>query len=257
MTAEKQATYAELVRFRSELPEHVLNVLIRQRAWWRLDDTYNEDCEYCLSMMNGDMGENIKQCSHWDFFLCVVNVQINQLLDSLTNEERILFWRAQESPYNEPDWIDLPEGYYAVPDPRASVEEMTYWRRKNKGKNKRPGFDPWPLKSQYGPTLYRKNIPTDLGKLPQKEYVYAWYETLNWPYRKAIVENIAADPIAAQQRFAKLKSRCCVCGKALTDYTSKVYGIGPECRRGVPAEVLANYYRPEIGRAHALVANGK
>jgi hypothetical protein len=39
---------------------------------------------------------------------------------------------------------------------------------------------------------------------------------------------------------------------------SKVYGIGPECRKGMSAEVLANYYRPEVGRMHAEhVAEGK
>jgi hypothetical protein len=39
-------------------------------------------------------------------------------------------------------WRDLPEGYYAVPDPR-NAGEMSYWRRKDKGKSKRPSFDPW------------------------------------------------------------------------------------------------------------------
>jgi hypothetical protein len=27
------------------------------------------------------------------------------------------------------NWDNLPEGYYAVPDPRGDVVEMTYWQR--------------------------------------------------------------------------------------------------------------------------------
>jgi hypothetical protein len=51
-------------------------------------------------------------------------------------------------------WRELPEGYYAVPNPSEANEgEMSYWRRKDKGKNKRPSFEPWPLKARYGPRL--------------------------------------------------------------------------------------------------------
>ncbi len=64
---------------------------------------------------------------------------------------------------------------------------------------------------------------------------------------------IADDPIAAKHRFADFATRCCSCGKKLTNDISKVYGIGPECRKGLSAEVLANYYRLDVSQAHAAL----
>ena len=51
--------------------------------------------------------------------------------------------------------------------------------------------------------------------------------------------------------FVLQRDAICMCGKALTNDLSKVCGIGPECRRGISPEILANYYRPEVGRVHA------
>ena len=145
------------------------------------------------------------------------------------------------------DWKRLPEGYYAVPDPRLGVDEMTYWRRlPNK-------FGPWPPKSRYGPMLARADLPDGLE--PHSEegqaFVRNWFENVHEPYWRAVVEAIAADPVAAGHRFADFAVRCCSCGKRLTNDLSKVYGIGPECRKGLSEEVLANYFRPEVGRVHA------
>jgi hypothetical protein len=149
------------------------------------------------------------------------------------------------------DWKDLPEGFYAVPDPRPGVDEMTYWRA-------RPGrFGAWPNKARYGPTLTREDLPE--GMDPRSDegqaFIQRWMEREHAPYWSAIVKSIAADPIAAQHRFADFTVRCCDCGKKLTNDLSKVYGIGPECRKGLPQEVLANYYRQDISRAHATSAN--
>jgi hypothetical protein len=66
----------------------------------------------------------------------------------------------------------------------------------------------------------------ELNYLVGRESVPAFSETLTQPYRKAIVEAILEDPVAADHRFADFNTRCC-CGKRLTDDLSKVYGIGP------------------------------
>ncbi len=59
------------------------------------------------------------------------------------------------------EWKDLPEGFYAVPDPRPDTNEMTYWRA-------RPGqFGAWPKKARYGPTLTRDDLPE--GMDPRSE----------------------------------------------------------------------------------------
>ncbi len=145
------------------------------------------------------------------------------------------------------EWKDLPEGFYAVPDPRPDTNEMTYWRA-------RPGqFGAWPKKARYGPTLTRDDLPE--GMDPRSEggqaFIQRWIERERDPYWSAIVEAIASEPLTAQHRFADFTVRCCSCGKKLTNDASKVYGIGPECRKGLPQEVLANYYRQDVSRAHA------
>jgi hypothetical protein len=151
------------------------------------------------------------------------------------------------------DWEELPEGYYAVPDPRDGVDEITYWRRKDKGRNKRPSFEAWPLKTHYGPRLTRKDLPE--GMTPRTDegeaFIRDWYENTGFPYRAAILEAIADDPVAAGKRFAEWALRCCMCGKVLTRDDSKVYGIGPECRKGMPKALLDNYFPPQVGKAHA------
>jgi hypothetical protein len=128
---------------------------------------------------------------------------------------------------------------------------MTYWRRKD-GK-RGPTFKPWPLKARYGPVLYTKDVSKSFPDgVTRNEYVRAWYKVHSHPYRDAIVEAILEAPIAAQHRFADFNTRCCNCGRVLTNDLSKVYGIGPECRKGLSAETLATYYRPWVSRAHGL-----
>ncbi len=145
------------------------------------------------------------------------------------------------------DWRDLPEGFYAVPDPRPGVEEVTYWHART-GR-----FGPWPKKARYGPVITRSDLPE--GMDPRSEecraFVEGWMEETKEPYDAAIVRAISADPIAAQHRFADFNVRCCSCGRKLTNDLSKIYGIGPECRKGLPEWVLANYYRQDVSRAHA------
>lgn len=130
------------------------------------------------------------------------------------------------------DWHDIPEGLYAVLDPEKP-DRMEYWCRKDvrTKRGPRPLFKAWPP-GKFGPEL-RGGVRPVRGHLVQ------------------VIEAIASDPIAAQKRFAQFSLRCCFCGKPLTDPRSKTYGIGPECRKGIRAEILARYFTPEVSKAHA------
>jgi hypothetical protein len=133
--------------------------------------------------------------------------------------------------------------YYAVPDPAGDA--ITYWRR-----NRRGGIDPWPTRARYGPRLLTRDVPRRLTGRARREWVNTWYATVHAPWHDAISAAITTDPDTARARFAAFTSRCCWCGRHLTDNASKVYGIGPDCRHGLPAELLADMARA-VGRLHA------
>lgn len=141
----------------------------------------------------------------------------------------------------------IPDGYYAVPDP-TDPEAMTYWRHTSTGR--RPGLKPWPVKAMYGPVLYRKDVPPGLRTEQRRDWLQAWLRDVHHPWHAAIRESIATDPTRAGKRFADMSTRCCSCGRALTEEYSKVVGIGPECRQGLNAALLAQYVTPRVSRAH-------
>jgi len=65
-------------------------------------------------------------------------------------------------------------------------------------------------------------------------FVDVWASDARWPIRngaerKRILEAIKADPDAGP-RFGREIGRCYVCGRTLTDETSRRLGIGPVCR---------------------------
>lgn len=148
-------------------------------------------------------------------------------------------------------YADEPK-YFAVPDPDTG--DMTYWFRDKRGK-----LQPWPQKprpARYGPILWKKPgaghthvTPEGMKGEERNAWVINWFDTVQRPWKARIEAAIASDPEAAQARFAQFASRCCVCGKGLTDATSKVYGIGPECRAGWPPEILEELAR-QMGRIH-------
>ncbi len=150
------------------------------------------------------------------------------------------------------DWRDLPEGHYAIVDPH-DPGTVTYWRRKDVKRRSgvRLQFEAWPLKASNGPILRKLDVPKNLTGRDRVDWVTRWYADVRAPYMFAVVAAIAADPVAAGKRFAVLTCRCCACARTLYDDHSKVYGIGPECRSEIPAEALAAYFTPALGRAHA------
>jgi len=65
-------------------------------------------------------------------------------------------------------------------------------------------------------------------------FVDVWASDARWPIKnrdekKRVLEAIAADPDAGP-RFGREIGRCYVCGRTLTDETSRALGIGPVCR---------------------------
>lgn len=143
--------------------------------------------------------------------------------------------------------VTEPE-YFAVPDP--STGDMTYWR------THRGDITEWPPKVRYGPLLYKRDVPANLRGDERTRWARNWFATVRAPWDAAIVEAITSDPTTAAARFAAFNTRCCCCGRALTDPASKAYGIGPDCRGGLPGELLAELAR-QVGRAHAeLLAAG-
>ncbi|MFF4388532.1 DUF6011 domain-containing protein [Streptomyces sp. NPDC001552] len=149
-----------------------------------------------------------------------------------------------------PEWPELdgvPVGYYAIYDPDDQTT-VIYWRRILTDKSN--GLKAWPSKAWYGPPLPRRSeIPTDRAE--RDAFAAAWRKTRQ-AYIDRVVAALAADPIAAGRRFAEFGIRCCICGRALRDALSKSYGIGPECRSGIPALTLARYLTPLVGQAHAV-----
>lgn len=142
--------------------------------------------------------------------------------------------------------MTIEDGYYAIPDPH-DPSIVSYWRQGPRG------LKPWPTKARYGPVFYMRDRPKDRTQLAS---YLADVRAVLARYPIAVREAIVADPEAARARFAELSSHCCICGRSLTDPASKTYGIGPECRQGVPDVVLARLAE-RMGRAHAASAIGE
>lgn len=119
-------------------------------------------------------------------------------------------------------------GYYAVPDP-DDPSQMTYWRSARGG-----DLVPHPDKARYGPTLWKSPgpghihvVPAELHGQARRNWVHHWYATVRAEWLQHVKAAIDADPDGCAARFAAFTTRCCCCGRRLTDPTSKTYGIGP------------------------------
>lgn len=141
----------------------------------------------------------------------------------------------------------IPLGYYAVVDP-GDPTTMTYWRRASP--RGREVFESWPTGTKLGPALYSRDVPAALRGEDRRAWIRAWYADVRHPWQAAVVEAIVADPVGTSVRFAEHFTRCCRCGRSLTEEASKAYGIGPECRRGMTPAELDPYVRA-VGAAHA------
>ncbi|MGA5496677.1 DUF6011 domain-containing protein [Streptomyces cinereoruber] len=152
---------------------------------------------------------------------------------------------APKRPLSDRPELDAIEpGYYAVLDP-DDPGTVTYWHRVRNAK--RDVLQAWPPRASYGPRAPMR-LPAD----PHARFEAAkeWWEERR-AYLDRVVAAIHEAPEAAARCFADLNVRCWNCGRALRDETSKVVGIGPDCRSGLDPATLARYCTPEVGRAHA------
>ena len=138
--------------------------------------------------------------------------------------------------------------YFAVPDP-DDAERITYWRMGARG------LTSWPPAARYGPRLLKRDVPRDLHGQAKVEWVHAWYQGTRFTWQAKVFAAINADQLAAAARFAVLKTRCCCCGRVLQEPASRTLGIGPECRIGLPQEILAALSEA-VGRLHAASGVG-
>lgn len=118
----------------------------------------------------------------------------------------------------------IPDGFYAVPDPR-DAEQITLWRVHD------DAIEPSPVRARYGPVLLRSDDPAGLEGAERSRWIDDWLEAVYYPWHRAIRDAITADPDAAGALYANVAVRCRNCGRKLTDATSKATGWGPDCRR--------------------------
>lgn len=150
--------------------------------------------------------------------------------------------------------------YFAVPDP-DDASRMTYWR--HRGDSGDPlSLTAYPPRAKYGPLWFRKPgegrkhvVPSGLSPYQRFQWVNRWHLEVRQPWEARVYAAINADRVAAAVRFGAFATRCCCCGRRLTDSASKTYGIGPDCRGGLPDGVLA-LFNAAVGRAHVEQLGG-
>ena len=147
--------------------------------------------------------------------------------------------------------IDPTEARYFAALDALDPAVMTYWYRVKRVRAAGQ-LAWWPPKSSYRRAT-RDDVLKGLTTDEHRAAVTAYYKPI-MEARAQIEAVIDADPDVAAARFAGFHTACCHCGKGLTDEQSKVYGVGPECRRGMsPAEL--DFYVAATGRAHAECAS--
>jgi len=101
-------------------------------------------------------------------------------------------------------WPDIPAGRYAVVDPKDSVLKFYHVDKPTEGKWK--GF-------------------TFLSVRASDER----YPIKDKTHKRDIMAEIQKDPEEASRRFGREIGRCGICGRTLTDESSREKGIGPIC----------------------------
>ncbi len=117
-----------------------------------------------------------------------------------------------------PWWTDLPRGYYALEiyydgDDECPVVGYSTFHRS------RSGF-------RLGAT-YRLPANDQLPDADRRDYVYDGAWTI--ASIRDMVQFIIRDADKDRARFGQFTGRCGCCGRRLTDPTSKLRGIGPDC----------------------------
>jgi predicted transcriptional regulator len=95
----------------------------------------------------------------------------------------------------------LPLGRFAVPDPDDG-ERMTYWRVEaaNASGSKRV-LRPWPADVRWAPM--RPAYPEGLDREGRRRWADDWYADVYFRWKDDVIAEIAADPQAAADEFAR------------------------------------------------------
>lgn len=109
------------------------------------------------------------------------------------------------------EWPDVPEGRYALAEASNHVTIKFY-------KVDRPTEGRWA-----GYTFLSAGAGGPHGD-PD------WHPIKAPAVKRAILERIEQDPAGAAKLYGTELGHCGVCGRTLTDETSRAYGIGPVCR---------------------------
>lgn len=129
--------------------------------------------------------------------------------------------------------------YFAVPDP-LEPRMLSLWFRASRGLHA-GRLRPWPPESRWG-RLSVADVPFDRRRRPALFDDFVAKHRDRVAAALGVVEVAIADrPMLAAALFSGFSSKCCFCGKPLTDARSKALAIGPDCRRGMSVEVLAAY----------------
>jgi hypothetical protein len=90
--------------------------------------------------------------------------------------------------------MNLPDGTYGVPDPDHPHVMTLWWVHKGKLKT-------WPKGVRYAP--FPPKTPADLIRAERGEWRTAWYDSVYWVWKHAVIDAIAADLDTARERFAE------------------------------------------------------
>lgn len=142
---------------------------------------------------------------------------------------------------------DIPEGHYAIVDPHDPTL-VTMWRVKA------CRLQPWPREARNGPEVraLRRDIPRDRVAA---EAFWAPKRAARAAYLAEVEQVLTGDPERAAARYAAVTFRCAVCNRRLEVPESNAYGVGPECRSWMPADMLAEYAR-QVALVRAEHAGG-
>lgn len=121
------------------------------------------------------------------------------------------------------DWHDLPKGFYAieVTDNGAVLGWALFERQVPRvtKTGRRLGRSLLRIGAKYAVDADASHRIQRIADARQDDWIAA----------------LIADPVPARALFGQVTGKCGCCGKKLHDATSKLLGIGPDCRRDRPA----------------------
>jgi hypothetical protein len=131
--------------------------------------------------------------------------QASRMIEELTKLPRLYARpKAEVKMGSNETQPDVPAGRYALEDPSDPLNPIKFYKVSH-GKGKWAGF-----------IFVDRFVSDDL--FPVKGSA-----------RMKVLDQIAASPLEAAQRFGREENACCICGRRLTRRLSRYLGIGPVC----------------------------